>query len=176
MSPKTNARTQFFLDNPKFIYAVGRKYGIPENELADYQQYVLLRSLLSPPAKHTKDMKGEALHFCRNRAVIYKKNLKRNDHQRLIQPEDKAPSPERQAEKKEETLDLARLPDSFNLTAREQKKIRILSGKLSARQKECFLLLLSGKKQREAAVVMGISKARVSQIVKQIRRKYVKIQ
>ncbi|MBQ2622325.1 MAG: sigma-70 family RNA polymerase sigma factor [Fibrobacter sp.] len=176
MPQKINARTQYFLDNPRFIYAAGRKYGIPEQELADYQQFVLMRSLATT-VKHTKDMMWEALHFCRNRAMVFKKHLKRNDRFRRIHPElrDKNPTPERQVEGQEESLNFTMFPDSFNLTAKEQKNLHILLDLLTERQKECFLLLLTGKTQKDIAEVMNLSRARICHIVKQIRAKYKKI-
>lgn len=45
MQQSINARTQFYLDNPNFILSIARKNHIPESDIEDFSQQVLLESL-----------------------------------------------------------------------------------------------------------------------------------
>ncbi len=158
-----NERTRFYLEHPNFIKEVGLRYGIPVQELDDFSQRVLMASL-ERPCKEIRFNRKTALLLVVEQVREYKKQLRQKDipTAREVQDE-KNLKPEEIIQKSERWLEI-------------ESTIAGNGYKITRRQKQAFLLLLSGKSKKETAEIMGISWRRVYHIIHQIRRKILKME
>ena len=80
MESNISPRTKFLIENPKLIRAVGSRNAIPQNEIADFSQYVLLQSLLTRDDfdQSRSCISTYSTHFIWWCASQYRKKLKKN--------------------------------------------------------------------------------------------------
>ena len=164
MRQNINARTQFFLDNPSFIRSVGLKYQIPDDDLEDFIQDVLLNSL-----QHNCDCDdGQQIEsYARQYVLIYVKKYKRGKKASRQIKERELPS---SAETAEQIIEKR---ESWLYT---QEVVRNNGYAITPRQREVMELLFAGNSIRQTARILKISKSRVYKIRTQIQRKIKKIE
>ena len=154
-----NARTQFYLDNPTFILSVARKNKVPESDIEDFCQQVLLESLQHRcriDKKKTLEEYAELYVVMRISAYNRKKRMER--HLDMTQFPARTPP----AEKIVEGAELVK-----NL------KIQIAENgyQITDRENEVLELLATGLSRKKVAGALKLSIRRINDISMQIRKK-----
>ena len=159
MQQTINARTQFYLDNPNFIISIARKHHIPESDIDDFSQQVLLESLQHRCKRNKKKTLEEyAELYVVMRISAYKRKKRIERHVDMTQFPAKTPSADRVLEWSESWQDL-------------KEQIKANGYSITERQNEVMELLSSGLNNKQAATEMGVSEIRIRCIRRQIRKK-----
>lgn len=160
--PQINARTQFYLDNPNFIISVARKHQIPESDIEDFCQQVLLESLQHRCKKDAdKTIKSYAELYVVMRIAAYKRRKRNERHYDMTQFPAKITSADKILEGDETVQSV-------------KKQIEANGYKITDRQNEVIELLSNGLAANKVAETLNVSNARITTIRNQIKRKLEK--
>lgn len=158
-----NARTQFYLDNPNFIQHIGQRFNIPEEDIEDFSQTVLLDSLQNHCDEHVKFNE----RYAREYVIMHVKMYQREKRDEKPLRDNEVPitkaTPESLVEQKESWL-------------YTQEVIRKNGYTITNRQSEVMEMLFDGKTVKQTAEYLNISDSRIYKIKGQIKRKVEKIE
>lgn len=160
--PQINARTQFYLNNPNFIISVARKHQIPESDIEDFSQQVLLESLQHRCRRHkTCSIESYAEGYVLLQIAAYKQKQRNVKHVDMSIFPARTPPADRILETTETWQDI-------------KEQIKDNGYKITPRQNEVMELLATGMSQKQVAKTLDISIVRITTIRKQIKRKLEK--